>query len=63
MKTVSKLPLNISRRLLYTIVSGVVSYVLTRYAASIDPDTSALITGLVASIFGYSAPADTTGVA
>jgi hypothetical protein len=58
MKTVSNLPFGLTKRLIYTIVSGAVAWALTKYAANLDPDVSAAITGLVASVFGYSAPAD-----
>lgn len=58
MKTISKLPFGLSRRLVYTIVSGAVSWALAKYAAGLDPSLSAAITGLVATVFGYGAPAD-----
>jgi hypothetical protein len=47
-------------KLKYTIASGTISWLTTRYAIDLDPGLAALITLVVASVTGYSKPNDGT---
>ena len=48
--------LNLSPKIVRSVASAVVSYVITRLGLSVDPDVSAVIAGLIASVIGYFAP-------
>lgn len=56
---VTHLPLNVSPKLAYTILTTVVAYVLTHYAISLDPDVAGLVSLTIASLVGYQAPVGT----
>ncbi len=54
---ITKLPFNLSPKLVYTLATTVVTYLLTHYAITLDPDVSLAISTLLASAVGYKAPA------
>lgn len=54
--TISNLPFNLSPKLAYTILSLAITWVITHYAISLDPEISLGISTVIASIVGYKAP-------
>lgn len=47
-------------KLKYTVLTGVVTYALTKAAINLDPTLSAIITGAISSAVGYSVPNEAT---
>jgi hypothetical protein len=54
---ITKLPFNLSPKLVYTLLTVVVGWVLTKYAIELPDGIAAAIPVILAGLVGYQAPA------
>lgn len=54
---ITKLPFNLSPKLVFTILTAAVAWVLAHYAIDLPPELEAGIPLILASLVGYKAPA------
>lgn len=62
MKTISRLPFNLSPKLVITVSTFALTWVVTHYGIDLDPDVCAAIATALAGLLGYSVPPATTVV-